>query len=77
MWDLTVSADHDFYVVAGGGALVVHNCPMVGEGGTQTFSQTALKDTNGRGFHIDVENPSPGVRAGQMHLQTEIEQVSL
>jgi hypothetical protein len=27
-----------------------------------------LRDT-GQGFRIDVENPAPGVRPGQLHLQ--------
>lgn len=27
MWDLTISNDHDFYVVVGGTTVLVHNCP--------------------------------------------------
>ena len=42
--------------------------PMLGRGGTQTTSTTLLKDT-GQGYRIDVENPAPGVRPGQLHLQ--------
>jgi hypothetical protein len=41
---------------------------MLGEGGTQVTSRTLLRDT-GQGFRIDVENPAPGVRPGQLHLQ--------
>lgn len=31
-------------------------------------SKTLLCDT-GQGYRIDVENPAPGLRAGQLHLQ--------
>lgn len=41
---------------------------MIGEGGTQVTSRTLLQaDT----FRIDVENPAPGVRPGQLHLQDD------
>ncbi|HEX4727915.1 MAG TPA: hypothetical protein VH298_08960, partial [Jatrophihabitans sp.] len=69
MWDLTVQTSHDFYVVTTVATVLVHNCPMLGEGGAQTESTTILRDT-GRGYRIDVENPDPGGRPGQMHLQT-------
>jgi hypothetical protein len=39
---------------------------MPGEGGTQVTSRTLLRNEN---FHIDVENPNPGGRPGQLHLQ--------
>ncbi len=68
-WDLTVEAAHDFYVVTDTTEVLVHNCPMLGEGGAQTVSKTLLRDT-GQGYRIDVENPAPGVRPGQLHLQT-------
>jgi hypothetical protein len=32
MWDLTIAADHDFYIQAGPGAVLVHNCPVPGAG---------------------------------------------
>lgn len=38
----------------------------LGTGGTQTTSTTLGR---GRGYRIDVENPAPGVRPGQLHLQ--------
>jgi hypothetical protein len=66
MWDLTVTRAHDFYVRAGANAILVHNCPTIGEGGTQTVSKTLMQNED---FHIDVENPAPGVRDGQLHLQ--------
>jgi hypothetical protein len=39
---------------------------MLGENGTQVTSKTL---TNRPGYRIDVENPAPGVRPGQLHLQ--------
>jgi hypothetical protein len=70
MWDLTVQTTHDFYVVTTNTtAVLVHNCEMLGAGGTQTTSTTLLPDT-GQGYWIDVENPAPGVRPGQLHLQS-------
>ena len=41
-------------------------CPMVGANGTQTTSSEVGR---GDGWRIDVENPKPGVRPGQMHFQ--------
>ncbi len=38
---------------------------MIGERGTQVFSKTIWK--NGRTERIDVENPNPGNRPGQIH----------
>jgi hypothetical protein len=39
---------------------------MIGEGGTQVTSRTLVQTET---FRIDVENPAPGRRAGQLHLQ--------
>jgi hypothetical protein len=39
---------------------------MIGERGTQVTSRTLLQAET---FRIDVENPAPGVRPGQLHLQ--------
>jgi Pretoxin HINT domain len=70
MWDLTIPGnnDHDFYIDTTVGSLLVHNNdePMVGACGTQVTSRTLMQNKD---FHIDVENPNPGVRAGQLHLQ--------
>jgi hypothetical protein len=70
MWDLTVPGnnDHDFYVTSSATPVLVHNsdCPMPGAGGTQVTSRTLMQNSD---FHIDVENPNPGGRAGQLHLQ--------
>jgi RHS repeat-associated protein len=70
MWDLTVPGnnDHDFYVTSSATPILVHNCddPIPGTGGTQVTSRTLMQNSD---FHIDVENPNPGVRAGQLHLQ--------
>jgi hypothetical protein len=41
---------------------------MIGEGGTQVTSRTLLQTET---FRIDVENPAPGVRPGQLHLQDD------
>jgi hypothetical protein len=66
MWDLTVTSDHDFYIDTVVGSVLVHNCPIPGEGGTQVTSRTLMQNED---YHVDVENPNPGVRAGQLHLQ--------
>lgn len=39
---------------------------MIGEGGAQVTSRTLLRAET---FRIDVENPAPGARPGQLHLQ--------
>ena len=41
--------------------------PVFGERGTQTTSTTVGK---GQGYRIDVENPNPGQRPGQIHYQS-------
>src|SRR5205085_9628681 len=41
--------------------------PVFGERGTQTTSTTVGK---GQGWRVDVENPNPGQRAGQIHYQS-------
>jgi hypothetical protein len=68
MWDLTVPGndDHDFYIDTTTADVLVHNCEMIGVNGTQVTSRTLLQNED---FHIDVENPNPGVRPGQLHLQ--------
>jgi filamentous hemagglutinin len=40
---------------------------VFGEKGTQVTSQTVGK---GKGWRIDVENPNPGKRPGQLHYQS-------
>ncbi len=40
---------------------------MVGVGGAPFTSKTLLETSD---YHIDVENPNPGMRPGQLHLQT-------
>lgn len=68
MYDLTVDEVHTFHIVAAGAPVLVHNCGegMLGENGTQVTSKTLTKRP---GYRIDVENPAPGVRPGQLHLQ--------
>ena len=50
--------------------LIGELCPndggMIGEGGTRVTSKTLMQNDS---FHIDVENPAPGSRPGQLHLQ--------
>jgi hypothetical protein len=41
--------------------------PLLGANGVQVTSKTVWKGKNG--LRIDVENPNPGQRAGQIHLQ--------
>lgn len=44
---------------------LVHNADCLGTNGTQTTSKTTWK--NGKTERIDVENPSPGKRSGNIH----------
>ena len=47
MWDLTISNDHDFYVVAGSTAVLVHNCPSApGEPSASSGSQWTTRTEN-------------------------------
>jgi hypothetical protein len=46
MWDLTVPADHDFYIQAGTTAILVHNC-----GATPRFAV----ESNGVATDVDSE----------------------
>jgi hypothetical protein len=70
MLDLAVEYDHTFYVALKSTSVLVHNqnCDLLGAHGTQTTSETLLKQ-RGRDFRIDVGNPAPGVSAGHLHLQ--------
>jgi hypothetical protein len=47
MWDLTIPTDHDFYVVTGNSALLVHNCPAP-EGGAPESSDISSSNYRGR-----------------------------
>lgn len=42
--------------------------PVFGSNGSQFTSKTVWRKEN---LRIDVENPNPGVRAGQIHLQDQ------
>ncbi len=68
-YNLSVEGIHTYHV--GNDAILVHNeCGtprMLGADGTQLTSRTLMKSE--RGYRIDVENPAPGVRPGQLHLQ--------
>ncbi|MEV4826795.1 RHS repeat-associated core domain-containing protein [Micromonospora sp. NPDC049257] len=70
-YNLTVNGIHTYYVIAGDTPVLVHNDNpggMVGANGTQITSSTVWL----RGpYRIDVENPNPGVRPGQMHFQDQ------
>jgi hypothetical protein len=74
VYNFHVENNLNYYVHAGDTPVLVHNThkakpPMVGANGTQTTSKTMWNQ--GR-YRIDVENPAPGVRPGQMHLQEQI-----
>ncbi|MRH92833.1 hypothetical protein GFY24_36365 [Nocardia sp. SYP-A9097] len=48
------------------------NGEMLGESGANTTSKTLTQPpAKGPYYRIDVENPNPGVRPGQMHLQDD------
>ena len=66
-FNLTVDGIHTYFVAVGEDEVLVHNtCGMLGARGTQVTSKTLA---NRPGYRIDVENPAPGVRPGQLHLQ--------
>ena len=69
-YNLSVAELHTYYVLAGETAVLVHNDggEMIGAHGTQITSKTLWL----RGaYRIDVENPNPGQRPGQLHFQDQ------
>ncbi len=80
VYNLTVEGEHNYYV-AENGVLVHNDCDvadsankgdnsgtkehMLGAKGTQVTSATTWQ--NGKTERIDVENPAPGERPGQIH----------
>ncbi|MFJ7207395.1 ricin-type beta-trefoil lectin domain protein [Streptomyces sp. NPDC098789] len=73
MYNLTIADLHTYYVIAGATPVLVHNADgsgMIGANGTQITSSTVWRGPNG--MRIDVENPNPGGRPGQMHLQVQV-----
>jgi RHS repeat-associated protein len=76
MWDLTIPGDHDFYVAAGGTAVLVHNAPGPGcaiissEDAPTIISKTiAPRLGPSRQWRVDIENPNPGSGDAAMHFQ--------
>lgn len=45
---------------------------LLGEGGPHVDNNTLVNTRAGRSWHLDVENPNPGQRPGQLHLQYQI-----
>jgi hypothetical protein len=62
MWDLTISNDHDFYVVAGNTAVLVHNC---GVDPYQVGTYKDLKASSKSGDGLDIHHVPQGQPAGQ------------
>ena len=70
VFNLEVAGAHTYVVSTLG--LLVHNKPavtMLGANGTKVMSKTVWKGQGRRAARIDVENPAPGVRPGQIHFQ--------
>jgi Pretoxin HINT domain len=70
VYNFEVADFHTYFV--GEGAAWVHNDydpTLFGASGTKTFSTTVFKGQGRRAPRIDVENPNPGQRAGQIHFQ--------
>jgi hypothetical protein len=68
VYNFTV-ADYHTYCVTDIGIWVHNtNCPMFAAKGVQTTSKMIWKE-NGSKARIDVENPNPGQRPGQIHYQ--------
>lgn len=69
-FNLTVDGIHTYFVGVGEDDVLVHNtCGMLGAHGTQVTSRTLTPGN--RPYRIDVENPAPGRRPGQLHLQDD------
>ncbi|MNI60343.1 hypothetical protein D3C73_1155540 [compost metagenome] len=67
VYNMTVDEFHTYFVSDLG--IWVHNTNcMFGAKGVQTTSKTIWKE-NGSKARIDVENPNPGQRPGQIHFQ--------
>ena len=66
-YNLSVEGIHTYHV--GETEILVHNVcpPMLGANATQVTSKTSTPWN--RPYRIDVENPAPGSRPGQLHLQ--------
>ncbi len=63
VYNFQVEDFHTYHV--GENCILVHNANYIGANGTQTSSTTTWK--NGKTERIDVENPSPGNRNGNIH----------
>lgn len=50
----------------------LYTTKLLGEGGPHVDNRTYIDTVNGRIWHLDLENPSPGQRPGQLHLQYKI-----
>lgn len=50
----------------------LYTTKLLGEGGPHVDNNTYINTVNGRTWHLDLENPSPGQRPGQLHLQYKI-----
>lgn len=50
----------------------LYTTKLLGEGGPHVDNHTYIDTVNGRIWHLDLENPSPGQRPGQLHLQYKI-----
>lgn len=70
VYNFAVADYHTYYVTDLG--IWVHNTNtdkcLFGANGTQVTSKTVWKE-NGSKARLDVENPNPGQRAGQIHYQ--------
>ncbi|MEZ5408504.1 MAG: hypothetical protein R2761_10795 [Acidimicrobiales bacterium] len=50
----------------------LYTTKLLGEGGPHVDNFTYIDTVDGRTWHLDLENPSPGQRPGQLHLQYKI-----
>ncbi len=50
----------------------LYTTKLLGEGGAHVDNNTLINTDAGRIWHLDVENPSPGQRPGQLHLQYKV-----
>jgi RHS repeat-associated protein len=59
-YNLTISGVHDYFVIAGAGAALVHNCPASASSGKRSRAQHLQPNTDAGGAHTVFERDADG-----------------